>query len=110
MGRYLVVGEMVEGGPSFPPEGLAKLVEQVIRPSLEMLIKWEEQGKVKGGIVAGVRKGVFIMEAASAEEIGDMLRSLPFWGLLTWEVTPLQSVQSAIDQDRKVIEKMKGMA
>jgi hypothetical protein len=109
VGRYLVVGDMVEGGPLFPAEGLTKLIEQAVRPSLQMLVKWEEQGNVKGGIVAGVRKGVFIMEAASAEEIGGMLRSLPFWGLMKWEVTPLQSVQSAIDQDRKIIEQMKAM-
>jgi hypothetical protein len=31
------------------------------------------------------------VEAASNEEVGDLLTSLPFWGMFNWTVTPLES-------------------
>ena len=104
MARFLVIGEYVEPGPAFTAQQTVMMIEQLITPSLEMLAKWEEEGRVKGGLVAGEREGAFIMEAASSEEIGGMLRSLPFWGLLKWQVKPLQTLRSAMEQDRKSVE------
>jgi len=36
-----------------------------------------------------------------------LLGNLPFWGLIKWNVAPLQSMRNAIEYDRKVVEAMK---
>lgn len=107
---YLVTGEFVEVGAMLPPEQLAGIIEQAALPSLEMLAQWEEEGKGKGGVFAGERTGVFVLEAASSEEVGQLLASLPFWGLLKWHVRPLQSFRSALERDRAVVEPIKAAA
>ena len=40
------------------------------------------------------------MDVKSNEELTELLQSLPFWGLLKWEITPIESCK-----DRSVIEK-----
>ena len=102
---YLVSGEFIEN--SVTPDVFPQVWENVIRPSLETLAKMAEERKLTGGIVAGQRAGAFIIEAQSNEEVGAILAGLPFWGLVTWEVTPLQSIRSAIERDRKAVEAMK---
>jgi muconolactone delta-isomerase len=89
--QYLVVSEPIEMGV-LPPQQMAQLVEQKILPSLEVLIKKEAEGKIlAGGAISGARAGASIVEAASNEEVGDLLTSLPFWGMFNWTVTPLES-------------------
>jgi hypothetical protein len=36
--------------------------------------------------------------------------SLPFWGLVKWQVTPLQSFASAVARDRAGTDRMRPMA
>jgi hypothetical protein len=96
----------VEVGALLPPEQLAGILNNVVLPSLEMLAQWEESGTVRGGILAGQRAGAYLMEAASAEEVGERLASVPFWGMLKWRVTPLQSTRSAIARERGVAERL----
>lgn len=98
--RFFITGEYIEAGALLSPEHLAALAQNVILPSLQILAKWEQEGKIKGGVLAGERAGVFIVEAASHEEIGELLASLPFWGLIKWHVTPLQSWASTVERDR----------
>jgi muconolactone delta-isomerase len=50
---------------------------------------------------------VFIAEASSNEELDKMLRELPMWGALDWEVTPLQTFTGRADQEREIIKKLK---
>jgi hypothetical protein len=106
---FLVSGEWVEPGALLPAEQLPPILEQVVLPSLEMLAGWEEQGKVHGGVFAGERAGAWVVEAASGEEIGQLLTSLPFWGLVKWQVRPLQSARSTAERDRRVAEQIKAM-
>jgi hypothetical protein len=87
-----------------PTQQLATLLEQAIVPSLEMFAAWEIEGRARGGIHAGQRAGTFIIEAASAEEPGSMLASLPFWGMLKWSVVPLQSTRSTIERERGLLQ------
>ena len=78
--RFLVSAEGVDfGGPVDPKQSIASL-ENVIIPSFQMLEKWEKEGKLTGGNIAGQRAGCFILEASSPEEMSRMLSSLPFWG------------------------------
>jgi len=82
-------------------------IENVVNPSLAIIDGWIKSGKAHGGLFAGQRQGVLIMEAQSAEEIGGWLRSLPFWGGVKWTVTPLEDAQSAINQQKKIVEMLK---
>ncbi len=104
---YLVTGEWVEAGALVPPEQMAGILETTVVPSLEIWERWEQEGRIKGGVFAGERAGAFVLEAASHEEVGELLSSLPFWGLVKWQVKPLQSARSTIERDRRVIERLR---
>ncbi|HEX9869161.1 MAG TPA: muconolactone Delta-isomerase family protein, partial [Candidatus Tectomicrobia bacterium] len=88
--RYLVSGSE---GPGFAsPEEAVEILEEVVLPTFDALMKLEARKKiVAGGLPVGDRAFVFIAEAASNEELDRLLRSLPAWGVLEWRVTPLQS-------------------
>ena len=78
----------------------------MVIPSLEMWGQWENEGIIKGGVFAGERAGAFVLEAASHEEVGERLSSLPFWGMIKWSVRPMQSARSAAERERKVIKQL----
>ena len=60
--------------------------------SVETLNGLLAEGKIKaGGLPAGQRKHVFIIEADSPEEVTELVHSLPFWMAHKWEITPLES-------------------
>src|SRR5271154_349635 len=108
--HYLVTGEFIEemlAGKT--PEESAMFSQQVVKPSLEALWKHAEDKKIVGGVVAGAREATFIIDVDSNAEVGRLLRSLPFWGAMRWTISPLQSFQSAIDQDREAVQAMRAM-
>jgi hypothetical protein len=104
--KYLVVGS---GGPGFAsPEEAIKVLGEIILPSFDQLIKLEKQKKIlAGGIPIGDRAFVFIVEASSNEELDQMLRELPMWGSLDWEVTALQTFAGRADQERSIVKELK---
>jgi len=102
---YLVSGVFIEG--SVTSETFPQVWDQVIRPSLESLAKMADEKKLTGGILAGQRAGAFVIDVQSNEEVGAILAGLPFWGLIKWDVTPLQSIRSAVERDRKAVEALK---
>src|SRR4051812_7267023 len=65
MAKFLVTGEFIEVGVLVPPDQFLPIMEGLIIPSLEQLARWESEGRLAGGIVAGERAGAFILEAAS---------------------------------------------
>jgi hypothetical protein len=104
--KYLVFGS---GGPGFesPQEAVAILKEMVL-PSLDQLIQMEKRKKIlAGGLPVGDRAFVFIVEAASNEEVDAMLRKLPMWGVLDWEVTALQTFAGRAAQERSIVKELK---
>ena len=102
---FLVKTEYVEPGPLLPPESVLSFVEQLVIPSVEMLAQWEQEGRIRaGGVFPGERAGVAVMEADSAEEVGQLLGSLPFWGQMKWEVRALQSLSSTVERERGILE------
>jgi hypothetical protein len=108
--HYLVEAESIEEvlvGKT--PEEAAVYVQQVIEPSLEALSKHVEEKRIVGGVAAGGRGCAFILDADSNAEVGRLLRSLPFWSATRWTVVPLQSFQSALDQDREADQAMRPM-
>ena len=98
--KYLVKGT---GGPGFSsPEEARTVLNTVVMPSFKMLAQFETEGVILGGgLPVGDRAFVFVMEAGGNEELDQLLRRLPMWGALDWEVTPLQSFQGrmAIEQE-----------
>ena len=95
--KFLIIGRDVDYGGPMSPADLLVLFENVYRPSFEKLKKWEQDKKIVGGFLAAQRAGAIMIEAPSAEELSSWMTSLPFWGRLTWEVIPLQTFQSGID-------------
>jgi len=59
--------------------------------------------------MAGERGGGFILEAASAEEVDRMLTSLPFWGIVKWQVRALHSFADGATNQQRAIETVKEM-
>lgn len=106
--QFLVTSEWVELGALLAPEDIVAVEDRAILPSLEVLAQWEDAGTIRGGVFAGERAGMMVVEAESAEQLGDVLSSLPFWGLVRWQVRPLQSFRSALERDRRLTERLRG--
>ncbi len=107
---FLVRTEYVEVGALMPPEAVASYVERAVIPSVEMLARWEQEGRIlAGGTFPGERAGAFVMEADSAEEVGQLLGSLPFWGQMKWDVRALQSISSTVERERGILERAQAM-
>jgi hypothetical protein len=104
--KYLVSGSE---GPGFAsPEEAVEILEEVVLPTFDALMKLEARKKiVVGGLPVGERAFVFIAEAASNEELDRLLRSLPAWGVLEWQVTPLQSFAGRAAQERDLVKQFK---
>jgi len=104
--KYLVIGT---GGPGFTtPEDAVEILQDVVLPSFKRLIELQKRKKiVDGGLPVGERSFVFIAEAKSNDELDQMLRDLPMWGELDWEVTPLQTFSGRARQERDAVREMK---
>jgi hypothetical protein len=108
--KFLVIGKAIEYGGPVNPTDAVMLFENVILPSIEMSKEWEEKKMVVGGLFAGQRAGVLIIEASTGEELSSWLQRLPFWSLNTWEIIPLQSFQSGVEDVKKQLANVKKMA
>jgi hypothetical protein len=104
--KYLVSAS--EGpGCGFPEETLEALENRVL-PAFETLIRLEASKKIlAGGVPAGGRALVFIMEASSHEEVDRLLRKLPVWGALKWEVVALQTFEGRAAQERECAQRLR---
>jgi hypothetical protein len=103
--KYFVSGT---AGPGFAsPEEAMHVLDNVILPSFDILTKLESAGTITGGLPVGDRAFVFVAEAASNEALDELLRSLPMWGSLDWEVTPLQSFEGRASMERRAVGHMK---
>ena|SRR3990167_5244368 len=100
--KYLVKGT---GGPaSASPADMDAILQNVVLPTFDQLIKLEQEGKITGGVPVGDRAFVFIVEASSNDEVDKLLRSLPIWGVLEWKVIPLQTFEGRAAIERKIVE------
>lgn len=104
--KYLV---HASEGPGFAsPEEVVRILEGIVIPSFEALMKLEAEKKiVAGGLPVGDRAFVFIVDAASNEEVDRLLRNIPMWGALKWKVTPLQSFEGRAAQERQIVKQLK---
>jgi hypothetical protein len=101
--KYLVKGSM---GPGFSSEEEAiHVLEDVVMPSFDYLMRLEKEKKiVAGGLPVGERAFVFIAEAASNEEIDQMVRKIPVWPMMEWEVTALEPISGRELQERNFLK------
>jgi Muconolactone delta-isomerase len=104
--KYLVSGF---DGPGFAtPEETLQRLEDVVLPSLDALKRLEAEKRIlAGGIKVGQRAFVFVAEAESNEKLDRMLREIPFWGILKWEVTPLESFETRAEEERTITARLK---
>jgi len=104
--KYLVIGS---GGPGFAsPEETLAVLEKGILPTFDALLKLETDRRIlAGGLPLGDRSFVFILEASSNEEADQILREIPAWGVLKWEVKPLQSFEGRAKKERSVLAELK---
>ena len=105
-----MIGRGIDYGGPIDPADFASAAEQVILPSIQMLKDWEDKKVIVGGLFAGQRAGVMIIESPSAEELSKTMNGLPFWSQNTWEVVPLQSFQSGVDNVKMQMAQAKKMA
>ena len=104
--QYLVEG--ARGTLPQTPEAAIALLENMVLPHFEYLMKLEREGKIlAGGLPVGDRAFVFIIEAATNDEADRLIRDMPGWPLLEWKVTPLQSVAARADMERQVAQDLK---
>ena len=104
--RFLVTIDGSDIGVGMPPERLAQVVEQMVVPSMEKLVQWEQEGRVHGGGYTAARGGVFIMEADSSEEVDQLVTSLPHWGLVKVDVKPLISTSEMVERARAMSQRL----
>jgi hypothetical protein len=103
--QYLV---SASEGPGFAsPEEALEALENMVIPAFEALVRLENEKKIlAGGVPLGDRAFVFIMEAASHDEVDRLLRSLPMWGVLKWDVMALQTFAGRADQEREFVQRL----
>jgi len=104
--KYLV---FASGGPGFASqEEAVEVLQGTIIPSFNELLALEKRKKIiAGGVPVGDRAFVFIAEAKSNDELDQMLRTLPMWGSLDWEVIALQSFRGRAKQEREAVRELK---
>jgi hypothetical protein len=104
--RYLVTAS---GGPGFSSQEEAKQVlENIVLPSFEILRKLETEKRIlAGGLPVGERAFVFIAEASSNEDLDQFLRAIPMWGVLEWEVIPLQTFAGRASVEKAFLDGLK---
>jgi hypothetical protein len=105
--KYLVSGS---DGPGFATsEEALQLLEKIVVPSLDALNKLQGEKRIlAGGLKVGERAFVFVAEAESNEKLDRMLREIPFWGMVRWEVTPLEGFETRAAEERVMMARLKG--
>ncbi len=107
--KFLVISRSIDYGGLVNPSNFAMFAEKLILPGLQMLADWAEKKTIVGGLFAGQRAGVILIESPSAEELSKTMHSLPFWSQNTWEIIPLQTFQSGTEDIKRQIAAVKKM-
>ena len=101
---YLVSATSIEPGPPVTSEHM----EQMIIPSIDTCIKLREEGKIlAGGVTVAGKAGVFIVDSESNEALSKLLMSLPFWGIMDWDIVPMESLEVRNETHRAMVAQLK---
>jgi len=94
--------------PAGGPQDGISFIEQYILPSLEMCKKLEDEKKIlAGGPANGAIRLVMIVSAESAQELDELIESLPIWPRMETTVTPLTSFSGRMAALRPRLEGLK---
>lgn len=98
-------------GPGFTsPDEVVDVLEKGILPTFDALMELKSKKKIiAGGLPAGSRTLYLLVEAASHDEVDRMLRDLPAWGVFSWKVIPLQSLEGRAAMEREIVAALKAM-
>ena len=103
---YLV--ETTEGPGFATPAEVVTVLENGILPLFDAVIKLESEKKiVAGGLPIGSRTFNLIVDAQSHDEVDRMLRELPGWGVFSWHITPLQTIQARASMEQEILKSLK---
>ncbi len=92
--QYLVQMKLASSGRATTPQEGITFIERFIFPTLELCKKLESEKKIlAGGPVSGAVALVLIVSTESAQELDDLLTSLPVWPRMETEVTPVASFE-----------------
>jgi hypothetical protein len=103
---YLVTAKWIED-PGATAEEAAAIWKQMVDPSVRELARLVRDKTISGGVFVGERAGCFIIDCKSTEELGQLIRDLPFWPSLKWKVRALESFESVNALERKIFERVK---
>ena len=103
---YFVKGELSGTTPLPPDQWLPLVVKE-----WETMIRYAEQGKVVAcGKLAGRRGECGIFDVDSPGELDDLVRNLPLFPFIDWEVIPLRAAEDALASVRETLEAITGRA
>jgi muconolactone delta-isomerase len=107
--QYLVDMKLATyGRPTGGPQDGISFIEQFILPSLELCQKLEDEKKIlAGGPANGAIRLVMIVSAESAQELDELIESLPIWPRMETTVTPLTSFSGRMAALRPRLEGLK---
>jgi muconolactone delta-isomerase len=89
--------------PMSPNDGIG-FIEQLILPTLEQCKKLKDDGKIlAGGPMSGAVALALIVTAESAQELDDLITSLPVWTRMETEVIPLTTFD---ERRRSILSKL----
>jgi muconolactone delta-isomerase len=93
--------------PDTPQEGIV-FIEQFILPTLDLCKRLEAEKKiVAGGPLSGAIALSLIVSVESAQELDDLITSLPVWPRMETTVTPLSTFDVRIQAVRARLEQLR---
>jgi muconolactone delta-isomerase len=93
--------------PDTPQEGIV-FIEQFILPTLELCKRLVAEKKiVAGGPLSGAIALSLIVSAESAQELDDLITSLPVWPRMETTVTPLSTFDLRMQAVRARLERLR---
>jgi muconolactone delta-isomerase len=93
--------------PKSLQEGIV-FIEQFILPTLELCKRLEAEKKiVAGGPLSGAVALSLIVNAESAQELDDLITSLPVWPRMETTVTPLSTFDGRMQVVRARLEQLR---
>jgi Muconolactone delta-isomerase len=107
--NYLIEMKLADSARSKSPQDSVTFIKQFVLPSLEILDKWQTEGRVlAGGPVAGAIALALIVRAESVQELDELVESLPVWVVMETRVMPLQTFSGRATAVQKKLESLRG--
>jgi muconolactone delta-isomerase len=106
--QYLVQLRLSSSARPMTPDAGIDFIEQFIFPTLELCKKLQEEQKIlAGGPVSGAVALVLLVKAESAQELDDLITSLPVWPRMETQVIPLTTFDARLQSLQPLLEALK---